>query len=78
MPVIAATDTTTDLGKIIESNNFGKWSLFGDLKAFNESLIYFLDKEKRQVMGKNSHKFMMENYLVSHSYNKIIEKFEHI
>lgn len=78
MPVVAATDTATDLGSIMENNDFGVWAPFGNIQAFNKALNLFLDAETRNRMGKNSHNFMMKNYLVSHSYHKIIDKFDNV
>ena len=78
MPVIAATDAATDLGEILMDNNFGKWSLFGDLDSFNNNLNLFLDPKVRKINGENGYEFMMKNYLVCHSYDIIMKKFEHV
>jgi glycosyltransferase involved in cell wall biosynthesis len=78
IPVLAATDKVTDLGVILSQNNFGKWSLAGDLDAFNRNLEVFLNADIRNEMGANAYRFMMENYQVKHSYNLIINKFNNL
>jgi hypothetical protein len=76
MPVIAATDVSTDMGQIIEKNNFGKWCLSGDLVTFNSFLDYFCsDANQISAMGLNGYNFMTENYLVANSYHTIMKHF---
>lgn len=76
IPVLAATDINTDLGQIIEKNDFGYWCESGDLEKFN----YILDKcEKNRSdllkKGKKSRKYLEENYTAKHSANIILEHF---
>lgn len=74
IPVIAATDNNTDLGKIMMANNFGYWCLSGDLKTFNEILNHLCnDIENRKAMGLNGYHFLINNYLVEHSYQTIMK-----
>lgn len=75
LPVLAATDISTDIGTIIEDNNFGLWSQSGNLVKFNQNLSRLLDLATRIKMGENGHRFLINNYLVQHSYDKIISKF---
>jgi glycosyltransferase involved in cell wall biosynthesis len=75
LPVLAATDISTDIGTTIEDNNFGLWSQSGDLVKFNQNLSRLLDLAIRKKMGENGHRFLINNYLVQHSYDKIISKF---
>jgi glycosyltransferase involved in cell wall biosynthesis len=79
MPVLSAIDLSTDLGTIMERNKYGYWVESGDLKAFNYYLdMLASDKDKRKVMGENGYQFLLENYLVEHSYNKIMSKFPNV
>jgi glycosyltransferase involved in cell wall biosynthesis len=79
MPVIAATDANTDMGKILMANNIGRWCLSGDLKAFNKILSYFCDNpDDRTAMGLNGYSFLKNNYLVSHSYQTIMKHFNNV
>ncbi len=73
MPVIAATDRNTDLGKIITENHFGLWSESGDLQAIIENINYLV-KNKNEIsgMGNLGYKYLIENYTVSVSYKLIM------
>lgn len=76
MPVIAATDRNTDLGKILENENCGFWCESGDLETFNHCIREFIeDKNKIVEMGRNSYGLLLRDYTVDVSYKKIIEKF---
>jgi len=75
MPVIAATDPNTDIGTIAAENGFGFKTLHGDIEAMNLAIgLLAEDKVVRSRMGERGYQFLIENYLVEHSYNKIIAK----
>lgn len=74
MPVIAATDVNTDIGKIIEENKFGYWVKSGDNLKFNIVLELLLDKELLKSLGRNGHNYLVNNYTTFTSYSKIVEK----
>jgi glycosyltransferase involved in cell wall biosynthesis len=79
MPVIASTDRSTDIGKIITENGFGLWSESGDLKSLILNVDYLTNnKSEIDVMGNNGFKFMMNNYTVSASYLKILKHFDNV
>lgn len=76
LPIIAATDKNTDIGEIIEKNKFGYWC---ESKNSNDFMI-IMDKlcnenKDIKVMGKNSFKFLEENYTVKKSYEIIMKHF---
>jgi glycosyltransferase involved in cell wall biosynthesis len=76
MPVIAATDVNTDVGRIIEENEFGFWCENGDLVKFNQSLqILSGNKSLFEKYGCNANDFLKKNYLTAHSYQKIVNHF---
>jgi glycosyltransferase involved in cell wall biosynthesis len=76
LPVVAATDKTTDLGKIIMNNNFGLWSESGDLFTLDQNIDKLVnDPELRERMGKNGHNYFLKNYTVDYSYNIMINHF---
>ncbi|MBI5995329.1 glycosyltransferase family 4 protein [Clostridium perfringens] len=74
IPVLAATDSTTDMGKIIEDNNFGWWCESNDVKAFYECVEKAI-KSNRLEMGKNARKYLEKYYDVKCSYEIIMKHF---
>jgi glycosyltransferase involved in cell wall biosynthesis len=76
MPIIAATDITTDIGEIIEYNNAGISLISGDIVAMQSALNkYVNDRELVISHGENAHQLLMKNYLVNTTYNLINNKF---
>ena len=73
MPVIAATDTNTDIGKLAEMNNYGYWCESNNVKDFTDCVDKLVKHpEQMKLMGENGYQFLLNNYLVNHTY-KIIE-----
>ncbi|UUV25088.1 MULTISPECIES: glycosyltransferase family 4 protein [Lysinibacillus] len=75
MPILAATDTSTDVGKIIEEGNFGYWCCSNNVKSFTEKIELLCDKEIVTRMGNNSRLFLEKNYTSKHSYKIIMKHF---
>ncbi|MDL2241530.1 glycosyltransferase family 4 protein [Bacteroidales bacterium OttesenSCG-928-L03] len=76
IPVLAATDTNTDIGKIAQENNYGLWCENGDIESFNRHLDYYcLYSEKRQQMGHNGYSFLEKNYTSENAYSIIMNHF---
>ncbi|MFZ4929998.1 glycosyltransferase family 4 protein [Chryseobacterium sp. Mn2064] len=73
IPIIAATDKNTDLGKIMVDNGFGLWCESKNVEDFNTLIDLVKDEEKRQNMGKKGHQYLIRNYDVQVSYDKIIK-----
>ena len=72
LPVLAAIDANTDFGKMLEVSNSGEYVLAGDLEDFNEKLKRFTDKpDLRELMGRNGHRYLVENYNVENSVSLI-------
>ncbi len=76
MPVLAATDVSTDIGQIIESGEFGYWCESNDVNKFNERLLLLCDNKLRKQMGLNARQYLEDNYTVSHSYEIIMKHFK--
>ena len=73
MPVLCMTDGVSDIGPLAEKNNFGKWCLNGDLKTSLELIIFFItNKNQRIAMGQNSYNYLLKNFDVRFSYEKIM------
>lgn len=73
MPVIACTDCNTDIKKVIEEGNFGWWCESKDVQEFTNLVnkVCLLDITEK---GKNAMKYLIENFSVSESYKRIMEK----
>lgn len=76
LPVLAATDTTTDLKDVLKEGHCGLWAKSGDMNTFLRH-IDFLAKhpDGRQAMGRCGRKYLEEHYTVSKSYEIIMRHF---
>jgi len=75
IPVISATDTSTDIGKIMEEGSFGISCLSNDVESFNQALETLKDKTLREKMGKSAREFLLNNYTSSNGYKIIMKHF---
>ncbi len=75
LPVICATDSSTDIGKIAVANNFGFYCLTNDTDSFFDYIVKLLNSELRLKMGNKAYQFLQNEYTSDISYTKIIEKF---
>lgn len=73
MPVIAATDPNTDIGKIIEANGCGFGVLAGDKTAAQNAIAQLCDNEKVNIMGGNAYRLLHDEYLTDRSYETIVK-----
>ena len=74
MPVLCATDPNTDMGRIAEENGYGYWCESVKPEDFTELVDKILESD-RKAMGEKGYQFLKENYLVEHTYNKIMSHF---
>lgn len=77
MPILAATDSVCDVGKIAEENGYGFWCESDDLSGFVKCVDKYknMTKEEINLMGEKGYKFLLDNYLVKNTYNSIISSF---
>ena len=73
LPMLAATDRSTDLKRIFERADIGYWCLNGDTKAFLKNVEMLKDGETRRRMGLNSREYLETNYTVQVCYNTIMK-----
>jgi len=79
MPVIAATDPNTDIGKIIENYNCGFRVLSGDKEGIINALSKLSSKSSDfEIMRENAWKLLKNEYTVDKSYNLIWNKLRHV
>lgn len=77
LPLLICTDSNTDLGKIAEYNNFGKWCESNDPIKFGKLVSFYVDNpEVRFQMGQNAFNYLKQNYSVEKAYNSIMLKLE--
>lgn len=76
MPVLAATDVHTDIGKIIEEGQFGYWCESRDVQQFNRLVQLLCNKKLREKMGERARIYLENNYTVKHSYEIIMKHFK--
>ena len=70
IPVLAATDTNTDVGKVITDGGFGWWCESNNVNAFSK-LVEAASSADLTQMKINEIKYLMENYTVSMVYENI-------
>lgn len=76
MPVLAATDMNTDIGKVIESGSFGYWCESVDVDKFNQLVNKLCNEELRISLGRNARDYLEKHYTAKHSYEIIMKHFK--
>ena len=74
MPVIAATDSISDIGDILEKENCGYKVISGDIMRMNNVITQIIKNNNLELMGNNGWNLLQSNYLVDHSYQLIVNK----
>lgn len=72
MPVLAATDINTDIGKVIEYAKCGYWVEWGETKLIQQKISQ-LCNDNIHEMGENAWKLLQDEYLVERSYGLVME-----
>lgn len=72
MPVLAVTDPNTDLGTIIEKEDFGWWCESNDVEAFSQKVAEALASDLK-IMGQNAWDVLVKKYNVKDAYQTIIK-----
>lgn len=75
LPVLAMTDSSTDIGQIIMQGEFGWWGESNDVSNFERIMENIVIEQK---MKNNSYAYLMEHYTAERGYYIISEKFERI
>lgn len=79
LPILACTDSNTDVGETIEKNGFGWWVQGNNLNQYLRKLdeIQILYKEKKLFeKGVKSKSYLSNHYKTSIAYEKIISSFK--
>lgn len=72
IPVLACTDTSTDIGKVIVEGGFGWWCESDSIESFR-CIICGINKDLNDILGNNAYISMEKNYTVEKTYQKIID-----
>lgn len=74
LPVLCFIDEITDIGKIAKENNFGDWSVYGDLEEAVNKIVYLANQSGlRNLMGENAYLFLKEEFNIEKTTKLIIE-----
>lgn len=76
MPILAATDNSTDIGRIIEEGDFGIGCSSSDINSFNKAVQKLSDANLIFKMGKASREYLLNNYTSAIGYKIIIKHFK--
>ncbi len=81
LPVIAATDTNTDVGQTILDGNFGWWCESREIQSFYDMLSEVVCEWKDNAnafvgRGKNAKKYLEQYFRTEIAYTEIIENYE--
>jgi hypothetical protein len=74
LPTIAATDLNSDIGDEIELANCGYKVFSGDIEHMNLAIENIITNGQIDLLGRNARKLLESKYLVSQSYQLIMEK----
>lgn len=75
LPVIACTDTVTDIRQLIEENDIGWWCESSNSQSFVE-IISQAEKQDLKKMGENSFEVLKNQYNISVAYDAIMGHFD--
>lgn len=76
LPILCCTDSCTDIGKIVEKYNCGRYVQQGDTQTLeNDIRELSSNREHRESMGINSFHMLKSRYTVGHSYEIIMKHF---
>ena len=71
LPVLAATDVNTDVGKVITEGNFGWWCESSDPDAFCALVDKALSADLEE-MGNRGTRYLLDHYQTKDAYRVIV------
>ena len=75
MPVLVASDTASDMGRIAVENGFGKWCESNSTNGFSEAVETLINAD-RHTMGVNGWNYLKQNYTLDNGYKIVMKHFE--
>lgn len=73
LPILALTDSSTDIGKVIVDGNFGWWAESNDISRFNEMVNLIVNSDNTSL-GENGYNYLLDNYIPKVTYERILPK----
>ena len=71
LPVLAATDLNTDIGRVITEGGFGWWCESNDIDAF-VNIVKLVLKSDYNLMREKEYQYLLDNYSVDRAYKEIV------
>lgn len=75
LPVLAATDPNTDIGKVIVDGGFGWWCESNDVNRFCKLVDEIKNTEHTEEMVGNEKQYLSNHFSVSNAYKVIMDSF---
>ncbi len=75
LPVLAVTDSNTDVGEVITGGGFGAWCEANDTSVFSAKVAELLRADLSE-MGERGFEYLCENYTAEHEYEIIMARME--
>ena len=73
LPVLAVTDSNTDIGKVIVEGGFGWWCESSDIRAFNTSVNHALESDT-EALGEKAYNYLLNNYTADKGFDIIMKR----
>lgn len=77
IPVLAVTDLSTDIGKVIVEGGFGWWCESNSVRDF-ENMVAEVCRADKNAMGDKGWVYLQENYTVEKGYRIIMKHLEEV
>lgn len=73
-PIIAVTDSNSDVGSIAEQNGYGFWSPSNSVESFVKTVDSILSSDLKHI-GDKGYEFFLNHYTVQHTYDAVMKHF---
>lgn len=72
LPVLAVTDVSTDIGKVIVQGEFGWWCPSNNIEEWNRVIKVITNYDDIDIMKENSFNYLINEFNVNKLYEKIV------
>ena len=74
IPVLAVTDSNTDIGKVILDGQFGWWCESNNADSVASTVNHIMNNPRLvNEYGENAFKYLVDNYTVENAYSIIMK-----